>query len=480
MYFILFIAMLAILQLYLSVKSHREGSARWSRIAQEMGLSFTDIQPDGPCISGRFRGFNVRISTYLDSNMGARKQRKRLNRVEVDGEGKIDPELQLRAEGLWQGLTKLLGGTDVLTHDAPFDECVHLRGDEPEVLAVMRYPARKAVLEFLKQGNGSVKGGKVVMENGRAWDDADIQGLAHAAVNLAEQLVLPPGATVKTLAANGFDDPLPEVRRRNLECLSAVLCSPDRDTLYASLSGPHPLAEETARSARAALSDANPRLRLVAAMLMGDEAGFAVLKALVESDSVPAELRAQAAVTLMTRFSWERVESIVATALASGCGPLLEATVACIGAEGNDRLIGQVCALSATASDKLLLTIAKTLGELENPAAEPTLIAMLGHSADDVRIAAAQALGKVGTVRAVEPLLLVKGKLLSDVKTTAQQAARAIQSRLVDAEAGRLSVVESTDQRGALSLAGENGRLSLAKQAQAAGAVQALAPGAKP
>lgn len=63
---------------------------------------------------------------------------------------------------------------------------------------------------------------------------------------------------------------------------------------------------------------------------------------------------------------------------------------------------------------------------------------MLEHDADEVRIAAAKALGKMDTTRAVEPLLLVQGKLLSEVKTTAQQAARTIQGRLGDAEAGRL------------------------------------------
>lgn len=453
----------------------RKGKARWPRIAQELGLTLTDRGLSGPILTGRLRGFSVSIAPSRGSakHISIRKP-LRVIRIIVDGIGKIAPDLELRAEGRLASLTSRIAEEDVLIHDPPFDAAVHIQASERQALAVMSYATRQTVLDLLKQGSASVSDSKVVFESDASWEDADIQGLAHLAVNLTERLALPVKATAYALAANALTDPVPEVRKRNLDCLFASLSSWGHSSLFGDFAHAHPQKEEMAQAARAALADVDPRLRLLGAMLVGDEAGFAVLKELVENGAIPAELRARATLALASQFQWERVEPIVAIALTSGSAPLQEAAVLSVGAVRAVRLTERVCALAPAASMPLQIAIATTLGELGNPKAEPTLLELLGHSSDEVRIAAAQALGQAGTIRAVEPLLLVKNKLLRDVKTTARQAARAIQGRLGNVEAGCLSVVEHQDGQGALSLASEGGRLSLADQALGANGAQEL------
>ena len=475
---IVFAIVVLFIQAHFDVQRRNEAEAKWSRVAEEMGLAYTNQSGEGPCIKGQLRGFNVCFSTYLETNMsGPRRKQERLTQAVVTGDGRIDSELKIGTESAWTGLKKLFGGNDVQLHDAAFDSLVHLGGSEPRILALMNHQARKAVLAFLKGGDGVVSNGTVTLKASQSWETVDIKEIANVTITLAEQLVLPAGATAKTLAENAFNEPFSEVRMRNLDCLSAQLCGPEGGALYAALDGPHPLKEETARAVRAALSDADPWRRLLGAMLTAGEEGFAALKKLSEDDTVAPTISARALLTLMARFPWERVTPIVTLALTSDREPVLTAAVEGIGARREVRLLGPVCALSATASKGLLQTIAKTLSALASADAEPTLLKMLEHDADEVQAAAARALGEVGTISAVEPLLQVKGKLLSDVKTTARQAARTIQGRLGDVESGRLSVVEEKDPRGALSLASEDGRLPLDTATKAAAAAHSAAPG---
>lgn len=440
----------------------RKGKVQWANIAQELGLNVVDLGSSGPLLSGLLRGFGVTVGPVGGRSLGI-KSPLYVIRISVDGVGKIPSELELRAEKRLASLTKPLAGNDLLTHDAPFDAAVHIQGDEPRTLAALSHETRQTVLALLKQGTTTVNDSKIVLESNASCEEADIKGLTLLAVRLAEQLTLSTKAMPYALAKNALTDPVPQVRSRNLECLLAVRPYVGPHALSAELGYPPSQKEEVNRAAQAALSSDNPRLRLLAAMLLGEETGFAVLKELVEDDDTLAALRAPALLALASLFSRERVEPIVAGALASGSAPLQEAAVLSVGALRAAGLISGVCALLPTAAVPLQLTIAKTLGELGSDAAEAALIELLRHSADEVRVAAAQALGKVGTIRSVEPLLLVKDKLLGDVKKVALQAARAIQGRLGEVEAGRLSVVEPHDGQGALSLASSGGQLSLAQ-----------------
>ncbi|HEY3450723.1 MAG TPA: hypothetical protein VGK67_30480 [Myxococcales bacterium] len=72
-----------------------------------------------------------------------------------------------------------------------------------------------------------------------------------------------------------------------------------------------------------------------------------------------------------------------------------------------------------------------------------------GPDSDEVRLEVIAALARMGSVHSVEPLLALEGKA---VKGAARDAARAIQARLGDADAGRLSVVDACAGEGAVSL----------------------------
>jgi len=96
--------------------------------------------------------------------------------------------------------------------------------------------------------------------------------------------------------------------------------------------------------------------------------------------------------------------------------------------------------------------------------AESRLLAHAASPNASVRVAVADALGAVGTVRSVETLLPLTQGLLADgdAKAAARAAIAAIQARLGEVEAGRLSVVED-GLSGAVSVATEAGRVSVVK-----------------
>jgi hypothetical protein len=80
----------------------------------------------------------------------------------------------------------------------------------------------------------------------------------------------------------------------------------------------------------------------------------------------------------------------------------------------------------------------------------------------------AKALGNVGTIAAVEPLLsCIETWKDAEAKSLARAAVASIQARLGEVEAGRLTLAAPSPQDGALSLSGDEGRLSLPESATA-------------
>lgn len=434
--------------------------AQWVRAAAELGLNFSlpSVSLIQECrISGRLRGFEVDISVGAKSVVWT---------LRVDGQG-IDRSPDLRTKAFWTD--ERLIGEGEKNHHALLDATLNAIGNKSTSLVTMRSVGRQDILDFLRQTKGLVSEGTVKFEATRVTGEKIVK-LVRATVHIAEQLAIPSEATLQALAENALTDPNPEVRLRDLECLSALLCSPTRRDRYAPLDGDCTLTKETARVAQAALSEQDPRLRLVGAMLVGKEEGFAVLKELAESNSTPADLRARAVATLSARFPWERVAPTIAIALASRSESVLEAAILAVGQARDAELVGRVCALATSAGKKLPLAIVKTLEALERPEAEPTLLKLLTHKSDEVGAGAAKALERVGTVRAVELLLLVeKSQVTLELKTAAREAVRAIQGRIGPAEAGRLSLGEQRDNQGALSIAAEGGGLSLVSQDKSVG-----------
>lgn len=117
-----------------------------------------------------------------------------------------------------------------------------------------------------------------------------------------------------------------------------------------------------------------------------------------------------------------------------------------------------------TEDEEALVYAAMAVVRHRDGGAESALLTHAAHPNATVRVAVADALGAVGTVRAVETLLPLTRGLLVDgaAKAAATAAIAAIQSRLGQVEAGRLSVVEDT-LAGAVSVAAQVGAVSVVK-----------------
>lgn len=94
--------------------------------------------------------------------------------------------------------------------------------------------------------------------------------------------------------------------------------------------------------------------------------------------------------------------------------------------------------------------------------AEDALIGLLEVERADVRIAACRALARVGTIRAVAPIKALDSGFFGseEVRNASHSAVAAIQSRLGDVGAGRVSVVS---EGGEVSVAQVAGQVSVAK-----------------
>ena len=95
-----------------------------------------------------------------------------------------------------------------------------------------------------------------------------------------------------------------------------------------------------------------------------------------------------------------------------------------------------------------------------------TLLKAVESDARELRLAAVRALGTVGSAASVEPLLAFLGSRRLDAETRQgiHDAVGAIQSRLAGAEAGQLSLAETSPGSGWLSVAAPGagrGQLSL-------------------
>jgi hypothetical protein len=218
---------------------------------------------------------------------------------------------------------------------------------------------------------------------------------------------------------------------------------------------------DTLEVLRSACSDTSPKVRLRAAIELGEE-GHNVLLELAEGRQDDAS-SAQAVAQLGGKLPLERVRTILFRALEKG---RLQTTVrACLEVLGH-RGAAAVDALEKVMTrqkGELAAAAALALGTTGEPAAEPPLLQALQSEHSDLREAAVTALGRVGTAAAVQPLREAADRSLFDLalRRAARQAIAEIQSRLQGASPGQLSLAET--EAGQLSLAPfEAGQLSLA------------------
>ena len=260
-------------------------------------------------------------------------------------------------------------------------------------------------------------------------------------------------------------DPNPDVRLYNLLVLIRE----------------HPGDPDTLAVLRGACIDPISKVRVRAAIELGDEGRNVVLR-IAETSSDDASC-ALAVSHLGSTLPFERVRDILARSLRKGArAPLHQTVRACLELlvhRGADA-IGILARVMTEEKGEPAIAAAQALGAIGERAAEPPLLQALQSEDGGLREAAATALGKVGTAMAVQPLQEAIERFRSDneLLRAAHQAIVEIQSRLEGAAPGQLSLAE--DEAGQLSLAADPaGQLSLT-EAEAAEAGQISFPSEEP
>lgn len=339
------------------------------------------------------------------------------------------------------------------TGDAPFDAQIRVTGNSLTCRSLLDPLTRDAVVRAFDDFPGLTVNAGVLSWNGRP---PDVHGSATRLLDLASHLV--PPDLLAGLEKSALTDPAPSIRQRSLELLLTRF----------------PSAPETHRIALAALGDAEPMIRLRAALFLGEEAR-PELAALASSESLPAEVRAEA-VRNAGLLEREAAATIVRGALTDRRELVRNSAIITVGklklANCNDRL----AVLVRRSPPALQLTIVEAAAATEDESAETPLLAALEGEAQDVKLAAVRALARVGSIRSVEPLLAMRGSqlLAGELGPAAGAAVIAIQARLAGAGAGQLALTENTGgeisfpgaEAGALSVPNaESGSLTLPEDA---------------
>lgn len=413
----------------------RKVDAAWGRVAARLGM---EVQKRGwgqRAIAGKVGGHFLVIDTFT---RGSGKNAQTYTRFTLEGRGAFHPGLELKAESTWEGLKKVFAGEDVHLDDATFDAAVNVQGPEDELLAALDERARMAVLKLVSR-RCQVKDGKILFETaGVLRDPARMVALAQTLVAAADALRVP--SVVHALQRNAKEDSNPGVRRRNLAALAMKYL--DR--------------QEARQALEDALSDPSAELRLYAASVLrtGPRVREVLDKLFDEARTLTDAQRGQVLQLLVECFPYETVAGRVAKALDLPSTAMRVAAVTAVGKARDSAPLLARPELAITTEAELGIALADALGRCAGAEGEKMLLDLLQSDAVAVKAAAAKALGLVGTVRSVEPLLPFTQGLFADgaLKDAAREAIRGIQSRLGEAQAGGLSVVDGRAGEGGLSV----------------------------
>jgi hypothetical protein len=329
----------------------------------------------------------------------------------------VPKTLSLRRHGL--------ADPEGVTGDPVFDAEVRMSWAPDEwILAVLDAQTRERVRELIRPlGFFRLSQGRLERETpGDPVFDADrLRGYLRNAVAVAHAFNLPArGGLRESLARNAREDPLEEVRSR---CLK-VLCASVSDPVF---------VESVCREA---LSDRSPRIRFEAARALG-ERGVPALEELIQLRGCPDDV---------ARAALERLVSL--------------------GLSREVVLPHLLALLDSDQASARRLAI-ETLGRMLHVPAIERLVSLLGEANSETAVAVAHALGRMGDATVVPRLTAAMEAHPHDraLCEALREAVRAIQSRLVGADAGQLSLPEAPGAAGDLSLADaaedERGRLSL-------------------
>lgn len=415
------------------------------RAARELGIDFERRFPRSHTAVGTVVGASVSVAIKTATDEDDQNPRTYLF-VAVDAE-RIPRGLRFGEESG--------KGEDVLTGDPVFDDLVEVHGEPSLVLALFDKELRQKVAVCVR-GGGSLADGRLTYRSLLGLPQADIPATLRDALDLATRLSSSEGGGLcARLARNAVTDPLPAVRLLNLYQLQERF----------------PSASETREASRADLPDPSPWVRLAAARFLGDEA-LDVLEALAKDREVPDQAAMEAVALLAARLPADRAGALLLDVVKSRTGDAQRQAVEELGRLRHPPAFGPLVVVMDRGDTRTAAAAATALGALGDSRAEASLLGVLARGDSDVRLAAAQALGALGSVQAVAPLLalLESRGLDTAARQTVRGAIGAIQSRLIGAGAGQLSVADAAGKTGRLSLAGaEAGALSLASDIETAG-----------
>ncbi len=324
--------------------------------------------------------------------------------------------------------------------DKRFDDTFFIGGPPNLVLALLDAETRRLLFHMSLNGKLDISRGELRVIQ---MPDENVPHALPLLLDVGRRFAQPMDIP-RRLAENAHQDPIPGVRLSNLLLLIREL----------------PKDPATAEALRKACSDPSPEIRLRAAREVGAEGRgiFLELAESLENDAVSAE----AVSTLGRALPFERTKAILDRALSRRCVRTVRACLEAIGRRGDASDVDILAKILENEDGELAPTAAWALGAIGSPAAEPPLIAALQRDQSDLRVVAANALGHVGSVAAVLPLKEMADRLLlGEIRKAARQAIAEIQSRVLGASPGQLSLAGA--EAGQLSLAeADAGQLSLA------------------
>jgi HEAT repeat protein len=354
---------------------------------------------------------------------------------------RVQGGLELRPENVATSLERWRGGKEIEIGDRFFDESFWVTGVPTAVRAALDFDTRRLLVGLSARASVTLTSGTF---------RADVRGIpSEARAPLAEMLqvaqrLAQPLDVPSALARNVQHDKHPEVRLQNL--LSLLREFPE-----------HP---STAHALGTAATDADPEVRLRAAMTMGNQRNEILLQLARDSKvddgcaarAIHALGRNLSAESALTHLQWARKAERTAT------------TQACIQALGLHRAEEAVDVLrNVMHTDDVPAAVhaAQALGRIATLQAQRVLLDVLRSTRTTVAVAAATALGECASIDAVMPLRetarLHGGKELA---RAVRQAVAQIQARAGgQASPGRLSLSDAAT--GQVSLASEAGQLSL-------------------
>jgi hypothetical protein len=429
-------------------RANRARLAAWREVAERLGLREVEASKSllaAPFVEGWLGSRRIRLDRRQEGKS------RSFTRLLVGGSSGVTlvPE---------SGVGALTGRRqpEIEIGDLTFDQAVEVHGAPDRVRAVLDVETRGVVLRMLA--------GRVPLP-GQRWltlvvpvrlvegalevelpEDPTVPGaddlhrLAVALIDLSRRFHLT-GSVADRLAATVASEPEWRVRLQGLQLLSTS----------------YPNDPATASALRQALADERPEVRLHAALALGEE-GTPVLLDLAGADAIADELASHA-----LRALAERVPAEVAVAALQRALRLRRQQTVCAAAEalarvGGPEHVGLLAKVLAAEAGEIVAVAARALGALGGDEAEAALLAALESDELEVKLAAVTALGVAGSARAVLPVreategLMVDG----DLRRAGRQAVAAIQSRLLGASPGQLSLAAGA--AGQLSLADADGR----------------------